>query len=195
VEPQAGACRALLPLSMAPNPRPSLEAAVRGADVIVTRDQCARADPPGRVAEARRACQCRRLAAAPIGASSTMRRCGIRWSSNSREAVLKESGDCDPQRRADLPPEIGEIFAGLKPAPRDATTIFQIGRPSDRGCRGRPARLRRPPATNHHNEPRSLQRKITGRPLVSLGNCGEVGPGFSREADEATASVSSVFPW
>jgi thiomorpholine-carboxylate dehydrogenase len=43
---------------------------------------------------------------------------------DSREAVLKESGDVILSG-APIYAEIGEIFAGLKPAPRDATTIFK----------------------------------------------------------------------
>jgi thiomorpholine-carboxylate dehydrogenase len=43
---------------------------------------------------------------------------------DSREAVLKESGDVILSGAA-IYAEIGEIFAGLKPAPRDQTTIFK----------------------------------------------------------------------
>ena len=43
---------------------------------------------------------------------------------DSREAVLKESGDVILSG-APIYAEIGEIFAGLKPAPRDQTTIFK----------------------------------------------------------------------
>jgi len=43
---------------------------------------------------------------------------------NRREAVLKESGDVILSG-APIYAEIGEIFAGLKPAPRDQTTIFK----------------------------------------------------------------------
>jgi len=43
---------------------------------------------------------------------------------DSREAVLKEAGDVILSG-APIYAEIGEIFAGLKPAPRDATTIFK----------------------------------------------------------------------
>ena len=43
---------------------------------------------------------------------------------DSREAVLEESGDVILSG-APIYAEIGEIFAGLKPAPRDATTIFK----------------------------------------------------------------------
>ena len=43
---------------------------------------------------------------------------------NSREAVLKESGDVILSG-ASIYAEIGEIFAGIKPAPTAATTIFK----------------------------------------------------------------------
>src|SRR5439155_8301185 len=43
---------------------------------------------------------------------------------DSREAVLKESGDVILSR-APIYAELGEIFAGLKPAPRGETTIFK----------------------------------------------------------------------
>jgi thiomorpholine-carboxylate dehydrogenase len=43
---------------------------------------------------------------------------------DSREAVLKESGDVILSG-APIYAEIGEIFAGLKPAPREETTIFK----------------------------------------------------------------------
>ena len=43
---------------------------------------------------------------------------------DSREAVLKEAGDVILSG-APIYAEIGEIFAGLKPAPQDATTIFK----------------------------------------------------------------------
>jgi ornithine cyclodeaminase/alanine dehydrogenase-like protein (mu-crystallin family) len=43
---------------------------------------------------------------------------------DSREAVLQESGDVILSGAA-IYAEIGEIFAGLKRAPRDQTTIFK----------------------------------------------------------------------
>lgn len=43
---------------------------------------------------------------------------------DSREAVLQESGDVILSGAA-IYAEIGEIFAGLKPAPRDKTTVFK----------------------------------------------------------------------
>ncbi len=43
---------------------------------------------------------------------------------DSREAVLKESGDVILSG-ATIYAEIGDIFAGTKPAPKDATTIFK----------------------------------------------------------------------
>ena len=43
---------------------------------------------------------------------------------DSREAVMKESGDVILSGAA-IHAEIGEIFAGLKPAPRDETTVFK----------------------------------------------------------------------
>jgi len=43
---------------------------------------------------------------------------------DSREAVLKESGDVILSGAA-IYAEIGEIFAGLKPAPRSETTVFK----------------------------------------------------------------------
>ena len=43
---------------------------------------------------------------------------------DSREAVLQESGDVILSG-APIYAEIGEIFAGVKPAPREATTIFK----------------------------------------------------------------------
>ena len=53
-----------------------------------------------------------------------MWRCGIRWSSTRAEAALKESGDVILSG-APIYAEIGEIFAGLKPAPREETTVFK----------------------------------------------------------------------
>jgi len=43
---------------------------------------------------------------------------------DSREAVMTESGDVI-RSEASIYAEIGEIFAGLKPAPRDETTVFK----------------------------------------------------------------------
>ena len=43
---------------------------------------------------------------------------------DSREAVLKESGDVILSG-APIYAEIGEIFAGMKPAPREETTVFK----------------------------------------------------------------------
>jgi len=43
---------------------------------------------------------------------------------DSREAVLKESGDVILSK-AEIYSEIGEIFAGLKPAPAERTTVFK----------------------------------------------------------------------
>jgi len=43
---------------------------------------------------------------------------------DSREAVLKESGDVILSK-AEIYAEIGEIFAGVKPAPVSATTVFK----------------------------------------------------------------------
>ena len=101
----------------------SLEAAVRGADVIVTATNAL--EPilrgewlkPGAHVNA-------------VGSPLPNRRelddqaMRHRLVVDSREAVLKESGDVILSG-APIYAEIGEIFAGLKPAPREETTIFK----------------------------------------------------------------------
>jgi thiomorpholine-carboxylate dehydrogenase len=101
----------------------SLEAAVRGADVIVTATNAlepilrgewlkpgAHVNAVGSPLPNRRELD-----------DSAMRNMLV---VDSREAVLKESGDVILSG-APIYAEIGEIFAGLKSAPRDETTIFK----------------------------------------------------------------------
>jgi thiomorpholine-carboxylate dehydrogenase len=101
----------------------SLEAAVRGADVIVTatnalepilRGEWLKPDAHVNAVGSPRP-NWRELDDAAMRNTLVV---------DSREAVLKESGDVILSG-APIYAEIGEIFAGLKPAPRDATTIFK----------------------------------------------------------------------
>jgi len=101
----------------------SLETAVRGADVIVTATNAL--EPilrgewlkPGAHVNA---------VGSPLPNRRELDDTAMRHTLivDSREAVLKESGDVILSG-APIYAEIGEIFAGLKPAPRDQTTIFK----------------------------------------------------------------------
>ena len=167
-----------LPSSTAPRRWP-LEAAVRGADVIVTATNALRADPRGGLAEAGGACECRRLAAARIGGSSTIGRWPISSSSTSREAVLKESGDVILSG-ATIYAEAGEIFAGAKAGSGIGDDRLQIGRARDRRhCGGETGLRRRCEASL----PRSLSVQSYG--LRYSGDAGqrrrELGPGIMLE--------------
>jgi ornithine cyclodeaminase/alanine dehydrogenase-like protein (mu-crystallin family) len=101
----------------------SLEAAVRGADVIVTATNAL--EPilrgewlkPGAHVNA---------VGSPLPNRRELDETAMRNTLlvDSREAVLKESGDVILSG-APIYAEIGEIFAGLKPAPAGVTTIFK----------------------------------------------------------------------
>jgi ornithine cyclodeaminase/alanine dehydrogenase-like protein (mu-crystallin family) len=102
---------------------PSAEAAVRGADVVVT--ATAAVQPilkggwlkPGAHVNAVGSPRpdWRELDEEAMGNTLIV---------DSRDAVLKESGDVILSG-ATIYAEIGEIFAGIKPAPAAATTIFK----------------------------------------------------------------------
>ena len=101
----------------------SAEVAVRGADVVVTATNAL--EPILRGEWLKPAAHVN-----AVGSPLPNRRELDDWAMrntlvvDSREAVLKESGDVILSG-APIYAEIGEIFAGLKPAPREETTIFK----------------------------------------------------------------------
>ena len=101
----------------------SLEAAVRDADVIVT---ATNALEPILRGEWLKSGAHINAVGAPLPNRRELDDKAMRHTLvvDSREAVLKESGDVILSG-APIYAEIGEIFAGLRPAPRDATTIFK----------------------------------------------------------------------
>ena len=99
------------------------EAAVRGADVVVTATSAT--EPVLRGAWLKRGAHLNAVGAPrPTWRELDDDAMGNVLIVDSREAVLRESGDVIGSK-ASIYAEAGEIFAGTKPAPRDTTTVFK----------------------------------------------------------------------
>ncbi len=100
-----------------------LEAAVRGADVVVTATSAVEPIVAGAWLKPG-ALVCAVGSPRPNWRELDDEAMGNTLVVDSRDAVLKESGDVILSGAA-IYAELGEIFAGLKPAPAGATTIFK----------------------------------------------------------------------